>query len=44
MQIFNIPNISQFYFNKELNFPLLKNYLQMLDYLRLLILEYISID
>lgn len=44
IRVFNIPKISKFYFNNQLNFPLVKNYLQMLDYLRLLILEYLAIE
>lgn len=43
MRIFNLPNIGEFYFNNQLNFPQLKNYLQMLDYLRLLIIEYLTL-
>jgi hypothetical protein len=43
-RIFNIPIISRFYFNNELNFTLTKNYLRMLDYLRLLILEYLNTE
>ncbi len=42
MRIFNLPNIGKFYFNNQLNFPQIKNYLQMLDYLRLLIIEYLK--
>jgi hypothetical protein len=43
MRIFDIPNIRRFYFNNQINFPLIKGYLRMLDYLRLLILEYLSL-
>ena len=43
MRVFNIPKISEFYFNNQLNFPQVKNYLQMLDYLRLLIIEYLTL-
>lgn len=43
-RIFNIPIIAKFYFNNQLNFPLTKNYLRMLDYLRLLILEYLNTE
>lgn len=44
MRIFDIQNISQFYFDNQINFPILKSYLRMLDYLRLLILEYLSLQ
>lgn len=43
MRFFNLPNIGEFYFNNQLNFPQVKNYLQMLDYLRLLIIEYLTL-
>lgn len=44
IRIFNIPTIAQFYFKNKLNFPLIKSYLRMLDYLRLLILEFLSFE
>lgn len=44
MRLFTIPNISQFYFDNQANFPLVKAYLRMLDYLRLLILEYLKLQ
>jgi len=44
MRLFIIPNISQFYFDNQANFPLVKAYLRMLDYLRLLILEYLNLQ
>ncbi len=43
MRIFNLPNIGEFYFHNQLNFSQVKNYLQMLDYLRLLIIEYLTL-
>ena len=44
MRIFNTLTTAQFYFNNQLNFPLIKSYLRMLDYLRLLILEFLSLE
>ena len=44
MRIFNTLTTAQFYFNNQLNFPLVKSYLRMLDYLRLLILEFLSLE
>ena len=44
MRLFTIPNISQFYFDNQVNFPLVKAYLRILDYLRLLILEYLTLQ
>jgi hypothetical protein len=38
------PILSHFYFNLSSNYPLLKNYLLELDYLRLLMLEFINLD
>lgn len=42
-RLLEIPIITQFYFQKEIESTHLKSYLQNLDYLRLLILEYLKI-
>lgn len=42
MQIFNIPNFVEWYFTYDTESPQLKNYIEKLNYLRLLIIEYIS--
>jgi hypothetical protein len=41
-RMFDIPIISLFYFNYSHQYEKIKSYLRMLDYLRLLILEYLS--
>lgn len=43
MGVFDIPVLANFYWKTEGEYPLLKGYLQKLDYLRLLILEYLSL-
>lgn len=43
MGVFDIPVLAQFYWETDGEYPLLKSYLQKLDYLRLLILEYLSL-
>ncbi|WP_317616146.1 hypothetical protein [Nostoc sp. 'Peltigera membranacea cyanobiont' 210A] len=40
--IFDIPAVAQFYFGSNGEYQSMKAYLEMLDYLRLLILEYLS--
>lgn len=42
LEIFTLPSISHFYWETDAQYPLLKSYLQKLDYLRLLILDYLS--
>ncbi len=44
MRIFDITQISRFYFDNQINLPVFKAYLRMLDYLRLLILEYLALQ
>jgi hypothetical protein len=41
LNLFNIPYVNQWYFADDFNYPQLKNYLEKLNYVRLLILEYI---
>lgn len=41
MQVFDVPAITQFYFDTNGEYKQMKAYIQMLDYLRLLILEYL---
>jgi|GEM_PF-624727 hypothetical protein len=43
LQILDIPYFLEWYFSSENNYPLLKAYVEKLNYLRLLILEYMSI-
>jgi hypothetical protein len=42
LRLFSIPSISQFYFETGEEYPKLKEYLRQLDYLRLLMLEYLQ--
>lgn len=42
LQIFALPSLTHFYWNTEGQYPIIKSYLQKLDYLRLLILDYLS--
>lgn len=42
IQIFNISDFAEWYFMPENEYPQLKNYIEKLNYLRLLIIEYIS--
>lgn len=44
MGVFDIPVLAQFYWETHDKYPLLKGYLQKLDYLRLLILEYLDLS
>ncbi|MDF2387485.1 hypothetical protein JMG10_38920 [Nostoc ellipsosporum NOK] len=41
-QLFNIPIIAQLYFDNSHQYEKIKYYLRMLDYLRLLIIEYLN--
>lgn len=43
MRVFDIPVIAQFYFSHPQAYTQLKSYLRMLDYLRLLIIEYLQL-
>ncbi|KYC44085.1 hypothetical protein WA1_02790 [Scytonema hofmannii PCC 7110] len=39
MGVLNVPTIARFYFGKNDKYTLIKSYIRMLDYLRLLLLE-----
>ena len=41
LKIFEIPELAQWYFSSEFDYPNLKQYLETLNYLRLVIIEYI---
>jgi hypothetical protein len=41
MGVFDIPAIAQFYFSTKVEFEQIKAYIRVLDYLRLLMLEYL---
>jgi len=41
MRVFDVPAIAQFYFTTYADYMQMKAYIRMLDYLRLLILEYL---
>lgn len=41
MRVFDVPVIAQFYFTNDGDYTQIKAYIRMLDYLRLLILEYL---
>lgn len=43
-RVFDITQIAQFYLNKSHEYENLKSYLRMLDYLRLIILEHLTIQ
>lgn len=43
LQIFNISYVAEWYFTAEDNYPLIKRYIEKLNYLRLLIIEYIML-
>jgi hypothetical protein len=43
MRVFDVPAIAQFYFATEGDYRQMKAYIRMLDYLRLLILEYLRL-
>ncbi|MFM7364228.1 MAG: hypothetical protein ACKO11_06950 [Cuspidothrix sp.] len=42
MRIFSVSSIGQFYFQNNGKYEEMKNYIRMLDYLRLLLLEYLQ--
>jgi hypothetical protein len=42
LKIFEIPEFTQWYFSPEFDYPQIKNYVEKLNYLRLLIIEYIE--
>ena len=42
MRVFSVSPIGQFYFNNNGKYEQIKNYIRMLDYLRLLLLEYLQ--
>ncbi|MBD2195206.1 MULTISPECIES: hypothetical protein [Calothrix] len=44
MRIFNVAQIARFYFNSNGKYEQMKNYLRILDYLRLLMLEYLQLQ
>jgi hypothetical protein len=41
MQVFDVPALAQFYFTTDGHYRQMKAYIRMLDYLRLLMLEYL---
>ena len=41
MRVFDVPALAQFYFTTDADYQYMKAYIRMLDYLRLLILEYL---
>ena len=42
LRLLSIPSIAQFYFENSRDYPRLKEYVRKLDYLRLLLLEYLQ--
>ena len=44
MRILNVPSIAEFYFDTGQNHEQMKEYIRMLDYLRLLLLEYLHLS
>ncbi|MBD2503705.1 hypothetical protein [Anabaena azotica] len=42
MQVLNIPQIARFFFDNNGKYEQMKSYIRMLDYLRLLMLEYLQ--
>jgi hypothetical protein len=42
LRLFSIPSITQFYFDHSSDYPKLKEYVRQLDYIRLLLLEYLQ--
>ena len=42
LRIFCIPSIAQFYFEHSRDYPKLKEYVRQIDYIRLLLLEYLQ--
>jgi hypothetical protein len=43
MRVLNIPQIANFYFGSNGNYEQIKSYIRTLDYLRLLLLEYLQL-
>ena len=41
LKIFEIPKLTEWYFSSEFDYPQMKRYVETLNYLRLLIIEYI---
>lgn len=41
IKLFEIPYVADWYFSLEFDFPRIKNYLETLNYLRLLVIEYL---
>jgi hypothetical protein len=44
LRVFNVPQVAKLYFGPRENYQSIRAYLQMLDYLRLVILEYLMFD
>jgi hypothetical protein len=44
LNIFNISYFNEWYLSENVNYPLLKNYIERLNYLRLLMIEYLLTD
>jgi hypothetical protein len=44
LRLFSIPHIAQSYFENSQDYPKLKEYMRQLDYIRLLLLEYLQSD
>ncbi|AVH71642.1 hypothetical protein NLP_3061 [Nostoc sp. 'Lobaria pulmonaria (5183) cyanobiont'] len=44
MQVLNVPQIASFYFGSNGNYEQIKSYIRTLDYLRLLLLEYLQLQ
>jgi hypothetical protein len=42
LSVFNVPIVARFYVEQQSPYPQTKTYLQLLDYLRLLVLEYLQ--
>ena len=41
IKLFEIPHVADWYFSLEFDFPQIKHYLETLNYLRLLVIEYL---
>ncbi|MEM8502722.1 MAG: hypothetical protein AAF716_06165 [Cyanobacteria bacterium P01_D01_bin.1] len=44
LKVFDVPIVAQFYFDDSIGFDRLKLYISLLDYLRLLVLEYLEVS
>ncbi|MBD2384886.1 hypothetical protein [Cylindrospermum sp. FACHB-282] len=42
IRVFNVPQIARFYFGSNSKYEQMKSYVRMLDYLRLILLEYLQ--